>query len=300
MKHYRWIYIMAGILTGVILGPGCASSYLLSVEDALCRSGDKTRLAGKLEFKGVAVFNKGLDDRRLNFYLDDEWIGHDDTNGEGYASIKYPFTEPGTRRLRVSYPLNKSETIETSADVYIWDRGRPILIVDIDGTLCQTNNWSLMMGQEDPSPPLPGAAETLRELSEQFGVVYLTARPRDLIPKTRRWLHRHEFPPGPLLTWDVDKYPWDQANFKKKRIDKIQNDFNGARVGIGNTKTDRQAYHKRKMFSILLDPNHPPAEIDAGARVPDWRTVGLIFQANPELATPNASHKINIRLPGEK
>ena len=49
---------------------GCGSPYLLTVEDRVCRIGEKTRLVGKLQYRGVGMFNKGVDDRDLTFYID--------------------------------------------------------------------------------------------------------------------------------------------------------------------------------------------------------------------------------------
>ena len=40
---------------------------------------------------------------------------------------------------------------------------------------------------------LPEAADVLRDLARRFNVVYLTARPREMAVKTRRWLAGHGF-----------------------------------------------------------------------------------------------------------
>ena len=66
---------------------GCGSLYLVTVEDVVCPVGQKAHLIGKLEYRGVAVFHKGIDDRDVRFLIDGRCLGQDDTNDEGYARM---------------------------------------------------------------------------------------------------------------------------------------------------------------------------------------------------------------------
>ncbi len=292
-QHFLCCFCTLSLLIG-----GCASSHLLTVEDMLCRPGQKARLVGKLELRGVAVFNKGLDDRKLQFYVKDQFVGADGTNDEGYASVRYRSPDVGIDPLKVSYRGRDGVRLDTTASVFTWRKEDSILIVDIDDTICRTYKWSLLSSGEDPSPPMAGAVEVLRELSKEFRIVYLTARPREIVPKTRRWLERNGFPTGPVLTWDVDKYPWSQGDYKKERIDQIQDDFDNVRIGIGNTDKDHQAYRKRKMFTILLDPGQRARYIKRGVKVPDWQAVKELFRRNPQLHDQIRSDKFDVTLPG--
>ncbi|MBN1513488.1 MAG: hypothetical protein JXB13_15840 [Phycisphaerae bacterium] len=55
----------------VILSAGaCHSPYFLTVEDHVCRAGDDVKLIGKLEYRGVYIFNAGTDNKRVRFHLD--------------------------------------------------------------------------------------------------------------------------------------------------------------------------------------------------------------------------------------
>ena len=275
---------------------GCASPYLLTVEDVVCPVGEKARLVGKLEYRGVAVLNKGIDDRDLRFVVGGQLVGDDETNDEGYARVKHRFDSPGVADLEVQYEDGRGRVHSALGRVFVWSQDRPVLVVDIDGTVSQTKTRYLLGNGLDRSKPLPDAASVLGELAERFCVVYLTARPREMAVKTRRWLGDHGFPPGPVLTWDIDKYEWSATDYKKDRLDDLKDQFDHVTVGIGNAESDHKAYRKRKLLSILIDPDAPAggAEIERGVAVPDWAAVRRVFATNPCLFDPELSYKVEL------
>jgi len=279
---------------------GCQSQYHLTVEDRVCRRGNKIRLIGKLEYRGVAVWHKGLDDRTLTFRVDGRTIGSDDTNSEGYAREKHRFKTVGQHRLTVTYEDKGRPVVETSAAVFVWDEDDVILIVDIDGTVAKTRMLDLVSPFGDHSPAMAGAAEVLGRLAQRFRIVYLTARPRELIAKTRRWLGRRGFPKGPVLTWDVDKDPWSRVDYKKEQIDELQDEFDHVTIGIGNTEKDHRAYRKRNLFSIILARGKRARVIERGVRLPDWFAIDKLFNQNPKLYDPKLSSKTKVKLPAEQ
>ena len=293
LRGRAWWLAVAAVSAG-----GC-SPYVLTVEDRLCPVGEDIKLIGKLEIRGVGVWNKGLDDRELSFYIDDRLVDRDDTNDDGYADVKRRFRRAGTHRLTVVYadPDTGARKATGAARVFVWDEQDPILIVDIDGTISRANPAGLFNAGPDRSTPMPRAPGTLRRLADRFRVVYLTARPRDLLDKTRDWLRHSGFPGGPVLTWDVDRYEWSQADYKKDRIDDIQDDFECVTIGVGNTPKDHDAYRKRKLFTILIAPDDRPQTTERGVRLPDWAAVGALFERNPGLYDPELSYKIRVELP---
>ncbi|MHC4234753.1 MAG: LNS2 domain-containing protein [Planctomycetota bacterium] len=276
---------------------GCASPYLLTAEDVVRPVDEKARLVGKLEYRGVAVFHEGIEDRELRFFIDGRSAGRDDTNDEGYARLKHRFESPGHHKLEVRYTDRRGHTQTATAAVFVWDQATPILVVDIDQTLSRTKKRYLLGDGADRSQPLPGAATVLNELARRFRVVYLTARPRELAVKTRRWLADQGFPPGPVLTWDVDEYEWSATEYKKDRLDELTDDFDHITIGIGNAESDHVAYRKRKLLTILIDPHGAPTAIAGGVRLPDWSAVRRLFTANPHLYDADLSYKTSLSLP---
>lgn len=274
---------------------GCPSPYLMTVEDVICPVGDKTKLVGKLEYRGVAVLNKGLEDRDLEFSLDGQPVGNDDTNDEGYARMERPFPVEGVYRLGVTYRDRDGRLHTASAGVFVWSRDRPVLVVDIDDTVAQTEKRYLLGLGEDRSPPLPGAAEVLGELAEHFNVAYLTARPRELAEETRRWLTDNGFPLGPVLTWDIDKDAFSATKYKKHRLDELTDRFKHVTIGVGNAEGDHEAYRKRKLLTILIDADEEAALIERGIRLPSWPEVRRLFVLNPHLYDTGLSNEVALR-----
>jgi hypothetical protein len=278
---------------GLLVAPGgCASPYLLTVEDVVCPVGSKVRLVGKLEYRGVAVLNKGIEDRDLRFFIDGEPVGTEDTNDEGYARLKQRFRVEGVCHLRIEYQDRRGLSHSAVADVFVWDRDRPVLVVDIDDTVARTRKRYLFGPGEDRSPPVPGGAEVLGELAEHFNVVYLTARPREVAAKTRRWLANQGFPAGPVLTWDIDEYEFSATEYKKDRLDDLTDRFEHVTIGIGNADSDHRAYRKRKLLTILIDPHQVAAGIERGMRLPGWPAVRRLFALNPRLYEAGLSYKM--------
>jgi hypothetical protein len=289
----------AGFLClALAVSAGCRSPYLLTVEDCVGRVGEEVRLIGKLEYRGLAVFNKGLDDRNLSFFLDGRRVDTDDTNHEGYAKAEYEFHRPGAHRLVVAYDADGERKAETAATVFVWQRHDPILIVDVDGTLARTRKrYLLSFSSPDRSPAMEAAPDVLLALAERFQIVYLSARPREMIPKTHHWLQRNGFPIGPVWTWDVDRDPWSREDYKEDRIDDLQDDFDCVTIGIGDQESDHEAYRKRKLFTILLDSDEPPQHIRRGVMLPDWSAVRDLFARNPKLYDADLSYKCEVELP---
>lgn len=236
---------------------GCASNYKLTVEDTLARPGERTRLAGRLLVMESTVLNQKPSKQELGFYIDNLFVGINETNRDGYATVAYYPKKIGTFHVKAIYNA-KTYQAQARGRLFVWNRNDPILVVDVDSTAQSKKHATVPFVDQDASTPAPGASETLRELSRQFRIVYLTNHPRETIPSTRTWLEQNDFPAGPVLVWEIEK---------------LQTDFAAIRVGIGTTDQDFQQYREHKIFSILLDPDRSPAPIDGGIRVSDWPAV---------------------------
>jgi hypothetical protein len=278
---------MAGLLTVLfclVIG-GCGSPYLLSLEDTVCPSNDEeTTLTGKLAQNGLFIFNQELADQTIDFYINDELLGECTTDSEGYAEITLPAQTQTTSTLKAAYNDGQGGTVETTATLFAWESDSPILVTDIDDTLCEPLFASLVgVSYDDLSDPLSGASEAMQQLAESFHIIYLTARPREYNDKTKRWLSDNGFPNGPLLMWDIDRDPWSQLDYKQERLDDLTGKFSKITIGIGNAQHDYTAYDDHAMFTILIDPESSAEKIDRGVRLPNWASVLELFEKNPQL-----------------
>lgn len=276
---------------------GACNPYHLTVEDVLTPIGQEVDLVGKLELRGIVVLNRGLDDRELFFTLAGQEVGTDETNDEGYAHVEVRPEQPGRHLLEVRYHPELDWRATADAWVYVWQENRPIIVVDIDHTVADPSQLSLLRG-EDHSKPLPHAADVVSELARSANVVYLTARPREFAPQTRAWLDRHGFPHGPLFTWDADRYEFSSRSYKAKRLDALKDDFEYVGVGIGNVEGDYEAYSKRDLFTILLDPEEPVGLFEGGVRLADWHSIRHFFELNPQLRGRGVSNETPVDWPG--
>lgn len=294
---WRGVVSAAAACACMMGAAGCHSSRFLTVEDHVCRAGDDVTLIGKLEYRGVYIFNRGTDDKHLHFFLDGRPIGNDETNEEGYARVNCDFHEPGVHRLVVAHGRDGVWDAEDAAAVFVWQKHEPILVVDVDYTVADTRVRDLLslFGTEE-SEPMTDSPEVLGELARSFHVVYLTARPRELIPKTREWMNRHGYPAGPLLTWDMDRHPWSQGEYKRERIDDLQDHFEAVNIGIGDRSHDREAYWKRNLFPIMLEPDSP-VSVDDAVYLPDWSAIRELFARNPQLFSPKLRRDEPVSLP---
>lgn len=287
MKNNRLLFGLGiAILLIGLMTVGCGGPYLLSAEDGVSRTDEESTFVGKLEKRGFFVLNEGIADQDLRFYVEDEFIGTARTDDEGYARITRPGTPAGTGNIRVEYADGDNLSVESTAKMFTWPQDQPILVADIDDTLCQTQEGLLIgISYDDYSKPLPGAPEAMRELAKSFKIVYLTARPREVLPKTRRWLENNGFPEGPVFTWDIDSDPWSQLKYKNLRLDQLTEKFNEMTLGIGNTTNDLTAYRDHGLFSILIDPKSRSQLIEQGVKLPNWTQVREFFEKNPQWLT---------------
>ncbi|NLE30501.1 MAG: hypothetical protein GX629_12625 [Phycisphaerae bacterium] len=277
-------YLALWILFISLIVGGCGEPYLLTAEDVICSENETPALTAKLEERGIFIFNKPIPHQNVEFFLNDEWLGEGKTNEAGYVKISCPPEQPEATIIRIICHGGADEPIETTATIFTWSKNDPILVADIDDTLCQTQQGLLIgFSYDDGSSPLPGASETMNELAQSFRIIYLTARPRELIAKTKRWLKNNNFPDGPVLTWDIDSDPWSQLGYKQRRLDQLTENFSNITIGIGNTPKDITAYRDHGMFCIFIDPESRPERFDRGVKLPDWTKTLDFFQINPEL-----------------
>jgi hypothetical protein len=288
--------ILLASLLGIVTLCGCSgrSNYILTADDHICRVGERVRLNAKFEFRGVGiVLNKAMEERRLDFYLDGKCIGGDRTDEEGYATIKHRFDEEGLFTYTVTY----GNDAEDEGRVFVWAKDTPILVVDIDGTLAETRKRDFIFSKTQDAPAFPHAAATLNKLATRFRIVYLTARPRELLDDSRAWLARNNMPIGPVFTWDIDRDPLSSSKYKRQQLDDLQDDFPNVTVGIGNSKGDYKAYRRRRVFAIMFEPTESPRTLDRGVQVDDWTAIDKLFDKHPDLFDSREVRKLRLAPP---
>jgi hypothetical protein len=157
--------------------------------------------------------------------------------------------------------------------------------VDIDETISATNYGTLIDGMEEDigSQPLSGAAEAVGRLARRFNVLYVSARPRFLLEKTRRWLTRHGFPAGPVITTPSLAEAIRVQKFKGGTIAKLQALSDGLLIGIGNARTDSEAYAANGLLTVIIDDADSSRFRSHAVVVRNWAMVEKFFEANKDV-----------------
>ena len=149
------------------------------------------------------------------------------------------------------------------------------IVVDIDDTIChRLPRWAQMCGLFWVCRPMPDAAAVLHELHRQYGMVYVTARHRYREGETRRWLRRHGFPlegVDVFLRWPPGR---SYAGYKETLIARLKEDGWPLAVGLGDCRSDAQAYHANDLHTILLT-NQDVGDI-AVRRAASWNEVPVL------------------------
>ncbi|MEW6253070.1 MAG: phosphatase domain-containing protein, partial [Planctomycetota bacterium] len=169
--------------------------------------------------------------------------------------------------------------------IFTWDPHRPVIAVDIDHTIADTQRRELIGSTaSDPSTPIPLAAPTLRELGQRFQILYLTSRPRFLLDKTRHWLRDHGFPEGPVFTAAGLFEMFGSRAYKQAKLAELRRAWPNLLIGIGDRASDAAAYQANGMLAINIGLE-PSARLSAGTvRLRDWGDVREFFAEHYEHA----------------
>jgi hypothetical protein len=91
------------------------------------------------------------------------------------------------------------------------DGGRPIVVVDIDGTIADVahrlhyvrdrgrKDWKRFFAAMDDDRPIPETIAWVRDLARDHEIVLVTGRPEEFRGITERWLQREQVPYQRLL-----------------------------------------------------------------------------------------------------
>lgn len=171
---------------------------------------------------------------------------------------------------------------------------RAVLAVDIDETLTKTDYQYLLWGiGTDDTLPLPGSQATLSRLAATFDIVYVTARSRSLKGKTERWLARHEFPQGRLVTsFTLGGFIF-QGEYKRDVIRQLRREYPNMLAGIGDKPKDGMAYRRSSMVSLIVNPWPQQEYHEDDIVLRDWAAVSRFFEANHDvLSNPRLARKV--------
>lgn len=210
--------------------------------------------------------------------------GVEDTGGRVYFEIPAA-VRLGPGRHRVLFVVRGDHsTAEQLIDVV--PASTRFVVTDVDGTQTEseTAEWASLLTGSGPASQ-PHGAEALETFARRgYRLLYLTARPEWLEPRTHAWLDEQGYPPGLVHTTlgGTGATGAPAEMFKTDELSALQARFpGGVAYGIGNTETDAAAY---------VSAGLPPERIvsyrfdGAGAtRMDDYAELVTIASALPAL-----------------
>ena len=126
------------------------------------------------------------------------------------------------------------------------------VLVFIDGTICDTRPREALLSTGDfylrdrmlEDLAVPGSVACLNELSQNYKIVYLGARPNFTRSYTEEWLKKMGFPKGPLYLARTQRGRLSLVKAMAAKFDFI--------AGIGDRWDDNELHAEIGCFSIIL------------------------------------------------
>ncbi|MFP4356020.1 MAG: hypothetical protein ACLFUJ_12925, partial [Phycisphaerae bacterium] len=263
---YAIVLLAAAVLTGgcsqVTQGLfGTQGQYLLYAYDVVTPPGRQVDLKARLQSGTYLGDQVGAP---IRFYYQDRLFAEADTDSEGIAQVEFTPLEEGDYVFTVSYKPttdeDDSDAAPVSTNLIVSSRRADtrFVVVDLDKTLVQSGFHLVLAG--DPTP-MPGSAEVMHRLAEDYSVIYLTHRPDYFGPKSGAWLRSKGYPQAPLLTGNIKGLIEGSGAFKGQTLQDLARTFSRLEIGIGDKISDVQAYVDNGMRGFLVI--HPETSWDA-------------------------------------
>jgi len=218
--------------------------------DALAHLADAVTLRVKLE---TSRLRKDIEDRNIDFYVDDTFVGSSETDDEGLASLNFRPEKEGNFDVVYKLPPPSGyRPYSATALLAVWTAKRPILVTDLDYTIIDMSKYRFLDHDNEKIPPIEGALEKLRELSKLYNIIYLTARDDIYLNVTKEWLAMYGFPRGPVFFCDLSEDPLSQGKFKEKTLRDLKAKWPNIKVGVGDKVHDAKAYIAGGIKAFLL------------------------------------------------
>ena len=186
----------------------------------------------------------------------DQWVaGRLTTNADGIASLRWvpPASGNYTFTAKIVAVPDEScrELLEvTPAPMLVAARPKEtrFVVIDLDHTIVDSSFFRVLL---DGGKPMPGSVAAVKRIAQVYGIIYLTHRPDLLTRRSKAFLTRNGYPPGPLLVSQL-KDVFDSGEFKTAKLSEVRKAFPQVAVGIGDKLSDAQAYVDNGLTAYLI------------------------------------------------
>lgn len=278
-RNFSYVAMAAGI-SGLVFG--CNRTSMVAL-DSIVEQGQKSDLVAYVHNSSMTIFSEGVPQKPVQFYVEDREIGETKTDPTGKAQI--PLEAVKNYGVRYCVRLkNNDQSLESVGWIFVWDPNRTAVAIDLDETICVSKYLNLIWGDGMESQPLPGAAEAIQTLAKDYHIVYWSARPHYMVERTRNWLAKNDFPPGPIVFTEDNWGCFKQADVKKQLLTELRKKWPNVRIGIGDKYVDVDCCKSNEMLPVIVNAWQPTYK-ENSVVVPDWKTLGQFFDAHRDVLT---------------
>lgn len=239
--------------------------------DITGKPGTKCKLRCRLQTSNLLGFDiAGIE---IQFSLQNEIIGSAVTDRYGVAKIEYTFTDYGLFEIGLNIRQGKYAKNSGKIVAGIFNNEKPILICDIDHTLCKTNLFYFFLNLDKRILAIPGSSLSLNRIKDKYHIIYVTHRDDAFICKTKYWLDLRGFPAGPVFFWNYGRAPFSNEKYKEAIVGNLKKQFENIVVGIGDKLGDAFAYHTNGIRAVILNRKNNPSVHPHILQAQDWEQI---------------------------
>lgn len=263
------------------LALAACSTPILAVDDAVRFEDGQARFVAFAQKKTGWVL-RGVPDVEVEFRVEGEHVATEVTDERGFVKVVTKVeAEADEFEARASF---LGEDFSTDGQLHQWRSDRVVVACDIDSTISHTSLGALFFDDEDAtSTPIEGSVEALQQMDADHQILYITARPRFSLEKTRAWLDEHGYPPEPVITSLTIGDALSQSEYKTRTIKSLRKHYKNIVVGIGNTDIDAKSYGAHGMLAILVQPDQEVGREGHVIHFQTWEQISEFFRENREL-----------------
>lgn len=263
-----------------ILFSGCGKA-VITLDDVILEKRGAAVIHAHVEREAIPGIRKNISGIVVEFVWEGTIVGQARTDEHGTAEYTHATGLTIHPTIEARCRLDGVEH-RTTSDVFVWDRRRVVVVVDIDETISHTDYDDIIFDEKDyhESPPFKGSVEALRRIHEDVNILYLTARPRFLLGATRGWLDAHGFPKGPVISSPGLRSAAKAPEFKRRQLESLRSSMPSILIGIGNTEGDAKAYQANGMMAFMIRDQEKPPDSPHLRYFRNWDALFAFWETN--------------------
>jgi len=280
------------VVAAALLLAACATPHF-DVDEAIRFQDGTTRFVAFAQKKTGWALN-GVQGVEVSFVVDGQEVATGVTDERGFtkAIVDVEHAAP-TFDATAEFA---DQSFRSQGEIVEWRDDRVIVACDIDSTISNTSLNALFFHDlDETSTPIEGSPEVLTEVDEHFQLLYLTARPRFTLAKTRHWLSEHGYPREPVITSLAVSDALGQTKYKTHTLNSLHKHYGNLLIGIGNTDIDADSYGAYDMLVLLVKPKDPPKHEGSVFSFQNWAQIQAFFELNREVLKDPARLRAAIR-----